>query len=105
TRALVAAVRSNHILLLVVTVRHAGIIADSLWEVRFKSQDCAAQRAAATVATMLDIRLIREKPEFVRERIASRGGDDAARLDELLKVDAERRKDETDLQQSQAVRQ
>src|SRR5205809_406834 len=53
---------------------------------------------------MLDIRLIREKPDFVRERLATRGGDDAARIDELLKVDAERRKTETELQQLQADR-
>ena len=43
---------------------------------------------------MLDIRLIREKPDFVRERLAARGGDDAAKIDEVLKVDAERRKAE-----------
>jgi len=96
--------RSNQILVAGGTVLHAGIIADSLWEVRFKSQHCAAQRAAATVAAMLDIRLIREKPDFVRERIASRGGDAAARIDELLKVDAERRKAETELQQLQSER-
>ncbi len=53
---------------------------------------------------MLDIRLVREKPDFVRERIASRGGDDAAKIDELLKVDAERRKAETELQQLQSER-
>jgi len=53
---------------------------------------------------MLDIRLIREKPDFVRERIATRGGDDAAKIDELLKVDAERRKAETELQQLQSER-
>src|SRR5438105_14891580 len=53
---------------------------------------------------MLDIRLIREKPDFVRERIASRGGGDAAKIDELLKVDAERRKIETELQQLQSER-
>src|SRR5204863_3957870 len=53
---------------------------------------------------MLDIRLIREKPDFFRERIASRGGDNAAKIDELLKVDAERRKTETELQQLQAER-
>jgi seryl-tRNA synthetase len=52
---------------------------------------------------MLDIRLIREKPDFVRERIASRGGD-AAKIDDLLKVDAERRKAETELQQLQSER-
>ncbi|HLW34260.1 MAG TPA: serine--tRNA ligase [Chthoniobacterales bacterium] len=53
---------------------------------------------------MLDIRLIREKPDFVRERIATRGGDDAGKIDELLKVDGERRKVETELQQLQADR-
>jgi len=53
---------------------------------------------------MLDIRLIREKPEFVRERLATRGGGDEAKIDELLKVDAERRKTETELQQLQAER-
>ena len=53
---------------------------------------------------MLDIRLIREKPDFVRERLATRGGDDAAKIDELLRVDSERRKLETQLQQLQADR-
>ena len=53
---------------------------------------------------MLDIRLIREKPDFVRERIASRGGGDAPKIDDLLKVDAERRKAETELQQLQSGR-
>src|SRR5207302_9080661 len=103
-RAVVDAGRSNQILVAGGAVLHAGIIADSLWEVRFKSQHCAAQRAAATVAAMLDIRLIREKPDFVRERIATRCGDDAMRIDELLKVDAERRKAETDLQHLQSER-
>ena len=53
---------------------------------------------------MLDIRLIREKADFVRERVATRGGDDAAKIDEVLKVDTERRKTETELQQLQADR-
>ncbi|PYK30631.1 MAG: serine--tRNA ligase [Verrucomicrobia bacterium] len=53
---------------------------------------------------MLDIRLIREKPDFARERLATRGGDDAARIDDVLKVDVERRKIETELQQLQAER-
>ncbi len=48
---------------------------------------------------MLDIRLIREQPDFVKERLATRGGDDAAKIDEVLRVDAERRKAETALQQ------
>jgi seryl-tRNA synthetase len=53
---------------------------------------------------MLDIRLIREKADFVRERVAMRGGDDASKIDEVLKVDVERRKTETELQQLQADR-
>jgi seryl-tRNA synthetase len=53
---------------------------------------------------MLDIRLIREKPDFVRERLATRGGGDDAKIDEILRVDAERRKMETALQQLNADR-
>jgi seryl-tRNA synthetase len=53
---------------------------------------------------MLDIRLIRDQPEFVKERLATRGGDDAARIDEVLQVDAERRRAETQLQQLNAER-
>jgi seryl-tRNA synthetase len=53
---------------------------------------------------MLDVRLIREKPDFVRERLAARGGGDEQRIDEILEVDAARRKGETELQQLQADR-
>ena len=53
---------------------------------------------------MLDIRLIREKPDVVRERLATRGGGDEAKIDEVLRVDAERRKVETALQQLNADR-
>src|SRR5712691_8203863 len=53
---------------------------------------------------MLDIRLIREKPDFVRERLATRGGGDEAKIDELLRVDTDRRKAETALQQLNADR-
>src|SRR3984893_5047149 len=53
---------------------------------------------------MLDIRLIREKPDFVRERLATRGGGDEAKIAAVLQVDAERRKAETALQQLQAER-
>jgi len=61
-------------------------------------------RATATVPPMLDIRLIREKPDFVRERLATRGGGDEAKIDEILREDAERRRKETGLQQLQAER-
>jgi len=53
---------------------------------------------------MLDIRLIREKPDFVRARLATRGSGDEAKIDEVLRVDAERRKLETALQQLNADR-
>ncbi|MDQ6810066.1 MAG: serine--tRNA ligase [Verrucomicrobiota bacterium] len=53
---------------------------------------------------MLDIRRIREQPDFVRERLATRGGDDAGKIDELLRIDAERRAAETALQQLNADR-
>jgi seryl-tRNA synthetase len=41
---------------------------------------------------MLDIRLIRERPDFVRQRLASRGAGDETHVDELLKLDEQRRK-------------
>src|SRR5438477_11242931 len=53
---------------------------------------------------MLDIRLVREKPDYVRERLAWRGGGDEAKIDEVLRVDAERRKTETELQRLQSER-
>jgi seryl-tRNA synthetase len=53
---------------------------------------------------MLDIRLIREKSDFVRERLTARGGGDEAKIDSILTTDAERRKAETELQQLQAER-
>jgi len=56
------------------------------------------------ICAMLDIRLIREKPDFVRERLATRDGGDENKIDEVLRVDAERRKTETALQQLNADR-
>jgi seryl-tRNA synthetase len=53
---------------------------------------------------MLDIRLIREKPDFVRDRLAIRGGGDETKIAEVLRVDAERRKIATQLQRLQADR-
>jgi len=41
---------------------------------------------------MLDIKLIREKPDFVRERLATRGGGDEARIGEIAALDEQRRK-------------
>ncbi len=56
------------------------------------------------ICAMLDIRLIREKPDFMRERLATRDGGDENKIDEVLRVDAERRKTETALQQLNADR-
>jgi seryl-tRNA synthetase len=53
---------------------------------------------------MLDIRLIREQPGFVKSRLATRGGDEQLKIDEVLAVDADRRKLETALQQCNADR-
>jgi seryl-tRNA synthetase len=41
---------------------------------------------------VLDIKLIREKTDFVRARLATRGAEDEAKIDELLKFDEARRK-------------
>src|SRR5437773_12030076 len=53
---------------------------------------------------VLDIRIVREQPDFVKTRLALRGGGDEAKIDELLRVDAERRKAETALQALNAER-
>jgi len=40
---------------------------------------------------VLDIKLIREKPDYVRQRLATRGAADETKIDELLKLDERRR--------------
>lgn len=41
---------------------------------------------------MLDIKLIRERADFVRQRLATRGAGDEARIDDLLRLDEQLRK-------------
>jgi seryl-tRNA synthetase len=41
---------------------------------------------------VLDIKLIREKPDFVRQRLASRGAGDEALVEKILQIDEARRK-------------
>ena len=53
---------------------------------------------------MLDIRIVREQPDFVKSRLALRCSGDEAKIDELLRVDTERRKAETALQGLNAER-
>ncbi len=53
---------------------------------------------------MLDIRLLRENPDFVKARLASRGGSYAALVDEVLAIDTARRAAETERQKLQGDR-
>ena len=53
---------------------------------------------------MLDIRLVREHPDSVREGLASRGGGDEAGVDELLRIDRERRGLQTEVESCRARR-
>jgi len=43
-------------------------------------------------APVLDIKLIREKPDFVRQRLAARGAGDEVKIDDVLALDEQRRK-------------
>ncbi len=54
---------------------------------------------------MLDIRLIREKPDFVKQRLGTRGGEDYdLMISEVLSCDKQRRVEETNVQQFRAQR-
>ena len=53
---------------------------------------------------MLDVRLIREKPDFVRERLATRHGGDESKVAEVLALDEERRKLLAEVEQLKATR-
>src|SRR5215472_15943203 len=77
--------------------------------------DCPLRTADATAflrhsvfvihtGAMLDIRLIRENPDFVRERLGTRGGGEETKIDDVLRIDADRRKSETELQRLQSER-
>jgi seryl-tRNA synthetase len=53
---------------------------------------------------MLDIRLIREKPDYVKERLCARSPELGAVVDEILECDRQRRAAETRFQQLQSER-
>jgi len=53
---------------------------------------------------MLDIRLIRDKADFVRQRVATRNGGDEKKIDELLALDDRRRKALAEVEQLKAAR-
>src|SRR5271166_3381153 len=53
---------------------------------------------------MLDVRLIRENPDFVRERLATRNPDLSIMVDDVLKIDSARRRLQTEVQRLSAER-
>ena len=53
---------------------------------------------------MLDIRLIRENPDLIKQRLANRSGDYASMVDEVLAIDSARRTAETERQKLQSDR-
>ena len=53
---------------------------------------------------MLDIKLIREKTEFIRSRLATRGAGDETKIDELLKLDEARRKSLAEVETLKSLR-
>jgi seryl-tRNA synthetase len=53
---------------------------------------------------MLDIKLLREQPDWVRERLASRGGGDEAKVAEVLQYDEQRRVGLAEVEQLKAER-
>jgi seryl-tRNA synthetase len=53
---------------------------------------------------MLDIKLIRENPDLVRQRLATRNGGDEKFVEEVLQMDEQRRKTLTEVEQLKAQR-
>lgn len=53
---------------------------------------------------MLDIALIRKQPDFVKERLATRHGGDETHIDEILKLDEQRRKALAEVESLKALR-
>jgi seryl-tRNA synthetase len=52
----------------------------------------ALSNVTPIIPRVLDIKLIREKPDFVRQRLASRGAGDEALVEKILQTDDSRRK-------------
>lgn len=53
---------------------------------------------------MLDVKLLRERPDYVRERLATRGAGEEARLAEVLTLDEQRRKALSEVEQLKSIR-
>ena len=69
--------------------RFAQLLAP-IWSAEL-NRPCPATGASYNAA-MLDIKLIREQTDLVRRRLATRGAGDEAKIDEVLKLDEQRRK-------------
>src|SRR5262245_44079304 len=73
------------------------------WSLDFEGFGCP--RGLRTYnAPVLDIKLIREKPDFVRQRLASRGAGDEVHVEEVLRLDEQRRKLLAEAESLKAVR-
>src|SRR5688572_9232106 len=82
------------------------ITAVSVWNqirLSYTRRSCLAKIDSYTPA-MLDVRLIRENAEFVRERLATRHAGDEAKVSEVLALDEERRKLLSEVEQLKATR-
>jgi seryl-tRNA synthetase len=53
---------------------------------------------------VLDIKLIREKTDFVKQRLAPRGAGDETKIDDILKLDEQRRKSLSEVEMLKATR-
>ncbi len=71
---------------------------------RASSESCCPAQAHFYNAPVLDIKLIREKPDLVRERLAARGAGDESSLSELLSLDEQRRKFLAEVEQLKSLR-
>lgn len=63
-----------------------------------------SNRGAFYTAPMLDIKLIREQGDLVRQRLATRGGGDEAKVDEILELDGQWRKIVTEVEELKSQR-
>jgi seryl-tRNA synthetase len=77
----------------------------TLWLISFESclPSCRVEVRFYN-APMLDIKVIREQPDWVRERLATRGAGDEAKVSELLSLDEQRRKLLGEVEQLKAAR-
>src|SRR4051812_3421075 len=73
------------------------------YSAQFSSRACAIEVHSYTPA-MLDIRLIRENADLVRERLATRNAGDEAKISEVLALDEALRKILSEVEQLKATR-